>query len=118
MSHSDDREVFDLVHLAAQTGGDLLLQRDLLDIFIVQAAELVAQIPGLDPAALRHLAHRVDGSARAIGAVRVAHAAAEIERAFGADPGRPPVEDLVAALAEALTAIEAYIPSLTPRCDA
>jgi HPt (histidine-containing phosphotransfer) domain-containing protein len=110
----------DRVHLAAQTGGDPLLQRDLLDLFIVQSAEFVAQIRGLakaDPAAAGEFAHRVIGSARAIGAFELARAAAEAERALAA--GEPAaLEPMTAALVRALRAVEAYLSDLPPHRDA
>jgi HPt (histidine-containing phosphotransfer) domain-containing protein len=119
MSDLDDGgEPLDLTHLDAQTGGDLSLQRDLPDLFIVQSANLVAQMRALDQAdpAVSDLAHRLNGSARAIGAFKVAGAAAAVEKACGA--GRratAALDDLVAALGKALIAIEAHIRSLSSR---
>src|SRR5579863_3640758 len=101
--HSDD-EMSDLgnhgapldrVHLAAQTDGDLTLQRDLLDLFIVQSAEFVARICALaeaDPAAASDLAHRLNGSARAIGAFDLAGGAAKLEGALVAGDGAAALE--------------------------
>ncbi len=116
---SDHGESLDLVHLAAQTDGDLALQRDLLDLFIVQSAELIAHMSALadaDPAAASDLAHTLDGSARAIGAFELAGAAAELEAALAAGDGAAAaLEPVAAALGRALNAIEAYLRDLPPR---
>lgn len=121
MSDSGDHaEPLDLVHLAAQTGGDLTLQRDLLDLFIKQSAEFVAHMPALaeaDPAAASQLAHRVNGSARAIGAFELVAAAVELEGALALSDGPAALGPTTAALGRALNAIEAYLRDL-PHCGA
>ncbi len=114
---SNRGEPLDRVHLAAQTDGDLALQRDLLDLFIAQSVELIAHMPALadaDPAAAGDLAHRLDGSARAIGAFELASAAAALEGALGAGEGAAALEPLAVALRRALNAIEAYLRDLPP----
>jgi len=121
MSDLDEpRVALDLAHLAAQTGGDLSLQRDLLDLFILQSAEFFAQMHGLarcDPAAADDLVHRVKGSARAIGAFELSGAAAELECALGPGRGPAPLEPMATALAKTLRAIEAYLRTLPSPCS-
>jgi HPt (histidine-containing phosphotransfer) domain-containing protein len=114
----DRRDPLDLVHLAAQTGGEPALQRDLLDLFIVQSAEFVARIYALarlDPAAASDLAHRLNGSARAIGAFELAGAAAALEGDLAAGDGAEALEPMAAALSRALDAVEAFLRALPPR---
>jgi HPt (histidine-containing phosphotransfer) domain-containing protein len=110
----------DLAHLAAQTGGDLLLQRELLDLFVAQSAEFMARLPGLaeaDPGRAGDLAHKLNGSARAIGAFELAGAAANLERAFAADNTFAALEPVTSALGKALRAVEAYLAELAPRLN-
>jgi HPt (histidine-containing phosphotransfer) domain-containing protein len=111
-------QLFDLAHLAAQTGGDLLLQRDLLDLFVVQSAEFMARLPGLaeaDPVRAGDLAHKLEGSARAIGVFELAGAAADLERALATGNEFTAFEPLATALGRALRAVEAYLAKLAPR---
>ena len=71
----------DEAHLERMTLGDAALEREVLRMFSAQAASVVALLaswPDDAPA----LAHTLKGSARAIGAVAVADAAAELEDAL------------------------------------
>lgn len=108
----------DRTHLAAQTDGDPSLQRDLLHLFAVQASELAPQISALaatDPVGAGELAHRIGGSARAIGAFELAEAAASLERALNTGGGSAELNSVAAALGKALAAIEAHLGTLHPR---
>jgi HPt (histidine-containing phosphotransfer) domain-containing protein len=107
----------DRCHLAVQTNGDLVLQRDLLNLFIVQAAEFIAHLRALaevDPSAAGDLAHKMNGSARAIGAFELAAAADELEGTLAAGNGAAALEPLTEALERALNAVEAYLRDLPP----
>jgi HPt (histidine-containing phosphotransfer) domain-containing protein len=73
----------DLDVLARQSGGDVALERDVLLLFTDQAARDASRLVGLDMPARRALAHRIVGSARAIGAGEVARRAAAIEAGDG-----------------------------------
>lgn len=76
----------DLVHLSRQTFGDHDLERELLELFDAQAAQCAERLRA--PAKLGDgewrigLAHTVKGSARAVGAFEVGHAAEAYEQAL------------------------------------
>jgi HPt (histidine-containing phosphotransfer) domain-containing protein len=77
----------DLAHLSRMTLGDEALEREVLAMFAGQAAKLAAELAQL-PADAAAVAHKLKGSARAVGATRVAAAASDLEAALqnGADP--------------------------------
>jgi HPt (histidine-containing phosphotransfer) domain-containing protein len=76
----DDRPI-DLVHLARTTLGDRALEREVLQLFDRQSDILIARMRTAAPAAMAALAHTLKGSARGIGAWRVARAAELLELA-------------------------------------
>jgi HPt (histidine-containing phosphotransfer) domain-containing protein len=73
----------DLVHLARQTMGDRALEVELLALFDRQAAQIAEKLGALDSDSVEgwraDLAHKLKGSARAIGAHAVAAAAENYE---------------------------------------
>jgi HPt (histidine-containing phosphotransfer) domain-containing protein len=71
-----------------QTLGDRGLEVDLLTMFNRQAAHMVDQLgaPSLSDKQKRDFAHTLCGSARAVGATRVADAARAFEDAVAGDP--------------------------------
>ena len=83
----------DLVHLARMTFGDRSLEREVLTLFDRQAGLLMARMEAAAPAAVPTLAHTLNGSARGIGAWRVARAAEALELAC-----RPDEDEFAAAL--------------------
>ena len=91
------------------TCGDEALEREVLGLFLKQSASLAAALAEVsgDTAGL---AHTLKGSARAVGAFRVADCAAGVEDAArrGSDPAAA-LAGLRAALAEATHAIEALL---------
>jgi HPt (histidine-containing phosphotransfer) domain-containing protein len=89
----------DLDHLARVTLGDASLEREVLELFVKQAARIVAALAAssADAAAL---AHTLKGAARAIGAFRVADSAAGVEAAI--QPGPDPSQTLSQAFWQAL----------------
>jgi HPt (histidine-containing phosphotransfer) domain-containing protein len=110
-SNSEFR-VIDEEHLRRMTLGDRGLERDLLLIFVRQSAMILDRISGRDRAAIADAAHTMIGSARSIGAWRVASAAEQLERV--ADQGsEKALEEAIAALRsaslEASAAIEARL---------
>jgi HPt (histidine-containing phosphotransfer) domain-containing protein len=68
----------DIEHLARMTLGDSRLEREVLAMFSAQAVSLIATLAVM-PAEAGALAHTLTGSARAIGAFRVADAAEHLE---------------------------------------
>lgn len=76
----------DLVHLSAQTMGDRALEAEVLRIFLSQAPVWMDALTGGN-AARREAAHTLKGSARTIGAFRLADLAAEAEMPAFADTG-------------------------------
>src|SRR4051794_2591661 len=77
----------DLAHLKRMTLGDAGLEREVLAMFVSQAARLAEALAGL-PAETLQLAHPLSGSARAVGAFQVAEAADGVHRAVR-DGGEP-----------------------------
>ncbi len=105
----------DLVHLARQTDGDDVLEAELLAMFDRQAAKLAAKLSSgeISPRSRAEIAHRVRGSALAIGAWRVAKAAQEYEKLCesAVDGGLEPSASLAALLSsldEARAVIAAF----------
>jgi len=78
----DDRPI-DLVHLARTTLGDRSLEREVLQLFDRQSILLIARMRTASPDAMAMLAHTLKGSARGIGAWRVARAAEALEQTGG-----------------------------------
>jgi len=101
----------DLVHLARQTDGDAALETELLGMFDRQSAKLIARLEISDVACRTRadIAHRLRGSALAIGARRVARGAEAVEKAFESGDGDPEAElaELADAVREARAAISA-----------
>lgn len=100
----DDRPI-DLVHLARTTMGDRGLEREVLQLFDRQSTLLIARMRAAAPGGLANLAHTMKGSARGIGAWRVARAAEALELAGGADETARALDQLAAASDEACALI-------------
>lgn len=75
--------ILDEDHLTRMTLGDRALEREVLQIFVRQNALMLGRIADAGPARLAEAAHTLSGSARGIGAWRVAQAAERLERASG-----------------------------------
>ena len=73
--------VLDDTHLGRMTLGDRQLEREVLQIFVRQAAMMLQRIATAEPPLAAAAAHTLVGSARGIGAWRVALAAERLERA-------------------------------------
>lgn len=104
----------DLVHLARQCLGDQELEAELLGLFRLQALTLTSQLSEAGRLSFEEkarIAHKLRGSALAVGAGRVASAARRIEELASASGDQPlaearAVEALLSAIAEALAEIE------------
>jgi HPt (histidine-containing phosphotransfer) domain-containing protein len=99
----------DTEHLQRMTLGGASLEREVLAMFSGQAINIVRRLAGL-PSDIGALAHTLKGSARAIGAFRVAEAAECLETVVGEGGNAAgALDELSAAVAEARTAIDAIL---------
>jgi HPt (histidine-containing phosphotransfer) domain-containing protein len=100
----------DLAHLKRMTLGDAGLEAEVLAMFSAQAVRLIGSLAAL-PADAGALAHTLKGSARAIGASRVAESAESLEAALGGndDDVHEALADLKEAIIQARTAIDAML---------
>jgi len=98
----------DVVHLNRQTMGDRSLEREVLELFRRQARILLFRFENLtNPVERADVAHTLKGSARGVGANRVAFAAEELERAAKArESTGKALAELAEAIAEVTSAIE------------
>jgi hypothetical protein len=80
-------EPVDRAHLFRMTLGDHSLEGEVLRLFERQSEMLLGRMANAEPACIKALAHTLNGSARGIGAWRVARAAEAVELAAdgGAD---------------------------------
>ena len=100
--------VIDLDHLARMTHGEQSLEREVLQLFDQQAGMLLVRMASETPKVVGALAHTLTGSARGIGAWKVAAAAAAVERAANiADP--VPLAGALDCLSAAVTETQAAI---------
>lgn len=99
----------DLVHLARQTLGDRSLEREVLNLFVVQARSVLTQMETAHPGRSRaDLAHTLKGSARSVGAWHVAQEAEACETLHEANEAswQAAIERLALAVRTAITAIQ------------
>jgi HPt (histidine-containing phosphotransfer) domain-containing protein len=83
-------------HLRRMTLGDRGLEREVLEIFARQTVVLLGRMATAEPAYAAAAAHTLKGSARGVGAWRVARAAERVEEAAGKGRGAA----VTAAIAE------------------
>lgn len=96
----------DLVHLARQTGGDRVLEAEVLQLFVKQAARIANQVEkDLDSMQRKSAAHTLQGAARAVGAFEVAQCATALEE-------QPSERACVKALVTQINSTCDYISSL------
>jgi HPt (histidine-containing phosphotransfer) domain-containing protein len=94
----------DFDQLNQQTGGDDAVAREVLNLFLTHAPRDLARLTATTGSERSALAHRLLGSARAVGAARVARLAASVEAGGDGD-----IPALKAALAEAIGVITARL---------
>jgi HPt (histidine-containing phosphotransfer) domain-containing protein len=100
-----DSQVLDPEHLRLQTAGDLVLQGELLALFETQCTRLPPLVQeGGSPVQRADAAHKLLGSARAIGAWRLAVATEALEASLRHGAGDAAVAHLAARFDEALAA--------------
>jgi HPt (histidine-containing phosphotransfer) domain-containing protein len=108
MPPAEPEPAIDLAHLARMTMGEGSLEREVLTLFERQAGILLARMRAAPPPAMAAFAHTLKGSARGIGAWRVAEAAGALELLAASSDDRAAVEalgHLAAAVAEARAVI-------------
>ncbi len=101
----------DLVHLARQTLGDRDLEREVLGLFVAQARSVLDMLGAArDQRQRGDLAHTLKGSARSIGAWRVAAKAEACEQLISANEAswRGALDELTASVREAIGAIDGF----------
>ena len=100
----------DFAFLAAQTFGDRRLERELLDLFLVQARRQLSRVPTLNVLEQGEVAHLLKGSCQGIGAFEAASAAQMFEDA-DPDARAGPFAQMLTAFAAAESAIRAHLAS-------
>jgi len=101
----------DLVQLARMTLGDRGLEREVLQLFARQVAMLVDRMQGKPVATVAAVAHTLKGSARGVGAWRVAGAAEAVEHA-AESAGAADLEDALRTIRTAADEVRATIAEL------
>jgi HPt (histidine-containing phosphotransfer) domain-containing protein len=106
---SDRPAVLDIEHLTAQAMDDADLAREVLEMFLDQSADMLRVVREAAGAAdRRNAAHRLKGSARAVGAFRVA-AASEALEFLPEDADEPSLLDRIAALHASVAEVRSAI---------
>jgi HPt (histidine-containing phosphotransfer) domain-containing protein len=109
---SQQPQVIDERHLAGMTLGDTRLEREVLELFLSQAAAMLERAGTAPRTSAAAAAHTLKGSSRAIGAWRLARAAESFEKAV-ADAEEMQIKEahseLRAACLEASAAIAARL---------
>jgi HPt (histidine-containing phosphotransfer) domain-containing protein len=109
---NDELAIIDEGHLQRMTLGDRHLAREVLQIFVRQSTVMLDRIDGSEPVLAAEAAHTMIGSARGIGAWRLARVAERLERvASGASEQElnQAIAALRAASFELNAAIGAYL---------
>jgi HPt (histidine-containing phosphotransfer) domain-containing protein len=105
-------------HLAQMTLGDRALEREVLEIFARQTTLMLGRMSAGRPALAAAAAHTLKGSARGIGAWRVARAAERVEEAVAARRDRKAVTAAIAELDAASAEVRAAIRARLSDCSA
>lgn len=96
----------DLAHLSRQTMGDKALELEVLQMFMRQTRQLMKELALAEGEARVDLAHRLKGSAQAIGAFALGRTAEALE-------ARPADAAALAAVAAAIVETESFIHGLS-----
>ncbi len=104
----------DRVHLGRYTLGSLTLEREVLGLFLAQLPLSIEQLRfAATDREWQIAAHTIKGSAKAVGAWKVASLALEAEQTSGV-AGEEDRERLLASLEEACEAVEGYVAEVFP----
>lgn len=98
------RRPVDLAHLSRQTMGDRDLEREVLRMFIHNARSIIGEIANSVRPDFRASAHKLKGSARAVGAFRLAEMAESCET-------RRPSRAMLGEIHDELACIEDFVAS-------
>jgi HPt (histidine-containing phosphotransfer) domain-containing protein len=104
-------QVIDLDHLARMTLGERSLEREVLQLFDQQAGMLLERMTSEAPRIVAALAHTLTGSARGVGAWKVAAAADRVQH-LAAKPGPTTLTAAMNRLSSAVTEAQAAIVEL------
>ena len=99
--------IFDENHLGRMTLGDRRLEREVLELFLRQTTIMLNRVVGAEPPLAAAAAHTLKGSARGIGAWRVARAAELLEQAANGGAGKEGCGDAGRDLFEAAAELRA-----------
>ena len=103
----------DSAHLARYTLGDASLEREILGLFIAQAPQTLARLREADSErSWREAAHTLKGSARAVGAWRLAKAAEDCEQGPGWH-SRSTAAGMIAEVEAALEEVRTWIAAVS-----
>lgn len=103
------RPLLDFEHLARYTFGDRKLEREIIELFLEQAAKSIGDLERAVTDKDWHIAaHTLKGSSRAVGALTLADVAAEAER-LGGVANREACARMTAALRKAEGSTKAFI---------
>jgi HPt (histidine-containing phosphotransfer) domain-containing protein len=95
----------DLQHLSRQTMGDRDIEREVLALFVQQALTAREEIGGAAVRERLRLAHALKGSARGVGAFRIADCLVELE-------DRPDDADVLKRLAVLIDEVRGFIAAI------
>lgn len=109
-AHSE--RAVDLAHLTRQTMGDTMLEREILTLFVVQSQVYLLRLQAAETAdEWRRAAHTIKGSARGIGAWKLADVAEAAEHLKGVPVGEP-FRAATASMLDAVAATNAFVREL------
>ena len=109
--HDRKRTVIDETHLERMTLGDRRLEREVLELFVRQTTIMLGRIVDAKPALAAAAAHTLKGSARGIGAWRVARAAELVENVASGEAPAAAMDEAVTELKSASLEASAAIGS-------
>ena len=101
--------VIDEDHLGRMTLGDRSLEREVLEIFARQTTLSLDRLAGAEPARAAAVAHTLKGSARGVGAWRVARAAEWLEQVASGKGDDEALQGAIAQLEAASIEVRAAI---------
>ena len=102
-------QILDRVHLCRMALGDRSLEAEVLGLFLQQSERLAEKAANAEGRELAVLAHTLMGSAKAVGAWRVADCAERLEAAACAGKSGDSIAPVLAQLRQAVQEVNAVI---------